>query len=376
VSRFLRYVEEHYLLVPIGAGVAIVWANTTPASYFQTAHALSFAVNDIGMALVFAFLAQEVVEATLPGGTLHPWQRAVLPVVAAAGGIAGAAAVYELYILTGDQTNLLPGWPIAAAIDIAFAYFVAASIFGRGAALTFLVLLAIATDAIGLLIVSYGYPVLEVHPAAAVLLVPAIWIAAVLRQNRVRTIWPYVVVSGTLSWFALYRSGVHPALALLPIVPFMPHAARDLNPLADPAKGRHKSAAHFEVVFRYPVQVIVFLFALVNAGVSLTGFDDGTWAVLAAGLVGRPLGIVIAAGLAVVAGLDYPVRLGTRDLFVIALAASPSFTFGLFFATAVFPIGPLLTQTKMGAMSTVVGALVAIAVARAMGIGRDAVRSG
>lgn len=372
MTRLLRFAAEHYLVVPIGAAIAIVWANTYGSSYFQFAHTLSFAVNDVGMAFAFGFLAQEVVEATLPGGTLHPWRRAMLPVVAAVGGVIGATAVYDAYILSGDQLNLLPGWPIACAVDIAFCYFIAASIFRRGAAVTFLLLLAIASDAIGLVIVSYRYPVIEAHPSAVALMIPAVWSAAVFRRNRVRTIWPYVLLSGTLSWFAFYWSGVHPALALLPIVPFFPHAARDLNPLADPARGRHRSTAHFEYVFRYPVQVIAFLFGLLNGGVLIRGFDDGTWAILIAGLAGRPIGLLLAAGLAVAAGLELPHRFGWRDLVVIALVASSSFTFGLFFATAVFPVGPLLMQTKMGAMSTVAAAPLAMVAARLLRVGRFA----
>jgi NhaA family Na+:H+ antiporter len=370
VTRVLRFVAEHYLVVPIGTVLAIVWANTYASSYFQFSHTLLFAVNDVGLAFGFAYLAQEVVEATLPGGTLHPWRRALLPVVAAVGGVIGATAVYDAYILSGDELNLLPGWPIACAVDIAFCYFIAASIFRRGAAVTFLLLLAIASDAIGLVIVSYRRPTLAVHPAAVALMIPAIWSAAIFRRNSVRTIWPYVLLSGTLSWFAFYWSGVHPALALLPIVPFVPHAARDLDPLADPARGPHRSSAHFEYVFRYPVQAIAFLFGLVNGGVLIRGFDDGTWAVLLAGLAGRPIGILLAAGLAVAAGLELPHRVSWRELIVIALVASSSFTFGLFFATAVFPVGPTLIQTKIGAMATVAGAPLAIVAARLLCVGR------
>ena len=369
MTRVFRFVVEHYLVVPIGAAIAIVWANTYAASYFQFAHALSFAVNDVGLAFGFAFLAQEVVEATLPGGTLHPRRRALLPVVAAVGGVLGAVGAYQAYILSGDQLNLLQGWPIACAVDLAFCYFIAASIFRRGAAVTFVLVLAIASDAIGLVIVSYRYPVIESHQAAAALMIPAVWSAAMFRRNGVRTIWPYVVLSGALSWFAFYWSGVHPALALLPIVPFLPHAARDLNPLADPAREQHRSAAHFEYIFRYPVQVIAFLFGLVNGGILIKGFEDGTWAVLAAGLVGRPIGILLAAGLAIAAGLELPHRFGWREMVVIALVASPSFTFGLFFATAVFPVGPLLIETKMGAISTVAGAPLAIVAARLLRVG-------
>jgi NhaA family Na+:H+ antiporter len=370
VRRFVRFAADLYLLVPIGAAIAIVWANAYASSYFQFAEMMSFAVNDVGMAFALAFLAQEVVEATLPGGTLHPWRRAILPIVAAAGGAVGAGAVYAAYIGSGDELNLLQGWPIACAVDVTFCYLIAAAIFRHRAARTFVLLLALASDAMGLLLVSYRYPAFDVHPAAAVMIVPPVWLAAVLQRAGVRQIWPYVLGCGTSSWFACYMSGAHPALALLPVVPFLPHAARDLSRLADPARGPHKSAAHFEYVFRYPVQVIAFLFGLVNGGVLLKGFGTGTWATLAAALVGRPVGILTAAGLAVAAGLQLPQRVGWRELVVIALVVSPSFTFGLFFATAVFPVGPLLIQTKIGAMSTVAGALLALGAARVLRVGR------
>jgi Na+/H+ antiporter NhaA len=62
---------------------------------------------------------QEVGEAMLPGGALHPWRRAALPVVAAVGGTLGAIAVYALYVHAADEPVLALGWPIACAVDIA-----------------------------------------------------------------------------------------------------------------------------------------------------------------------------------------------------------------------------------------------------------------
>jgi hypothetical protein len=69
-------------------------------------------------------------------------------------------------------------------------------------------------------------------------------------------------------------------------------------------------------------------------------------------------------------GLRLPPRLGWRELCVIAFVASCSFTFGLFFATAVFPIGPVLTEAKVGALSTIAGALLATVAAWLLGTGR------
>jgi NhaA family Na+:H+ antiporter len=92
--------------------------------------------------------------------------------------------------------------------------------------------------------------------------------------------------------------------------------------------------------------------------------------VLAGALVGRPLGILAAVGLSRVAGLRFPSQVGWRELTVVAFIASIGFTLGLFFATAVFPVGPTLMELKMGALLTVAGTLVATAAAWLLGAGR------
>jgi NhaA family Na+:H+ antiporter len=372
VTRAWRFAVEHYLVLPLGGVIAVVWANTDAISYFQVAQALAFAVNDIGMALVLAYLAQEVIEAVLPGGTLHPWGRTVAAVIAGVGGSLGAVAVYAAYIHAGDEEVLAQGWPIACAADILFCLTIARGIFGPSVAVTFLLLLAIAGDVIGLTVISRQRLVADVHPAAAVLIVAAIGASVVLRRSGARSVWPYLCLSGPLAWLGCYWAGMHPAFALLPIVPFFPRTERDVDGIARQNRGAHYTASHFESVFEYPVQVVAFLFGLVNAGVLLRGFGTGTWAVLTASLVGRPVGILAAVGIAVAARLRLPRHIGWRELIVIALAASPSLTFGLFFAAAVFPDGPLLIETRIGALSTVAGGLLAVAAARLLRVGRFA----
>ena len=174
MTRVTRFVVDHYLVLPLGVIVAIVWANTAAESYFTWAEALAFVVNDVGMAFAFAFLMQEVVEAMLPGGTLHPWRRALMPVVAAVGGTVGAVAAYALYVRFADEPVLAFGWPIASAVDLVVGFALARSIFRRHAAVTFLLLLIIASDTIGLLLVSRRFPVVEAHPAALGLFVLAL----------------------------------------------------------------------------------------------------------------------------------------------------------------------------------------------------------
>jgi NhaA family Na+:H+ antiporter len=364
----LAFVLDHFLLLPIGVLIALAWANTAGESYFRFAHGLRFPVNDIGMVFFVGLITEEVLEAVMPGGALYRWRRTLLPVVAAIGGVLGATAVYLLYLRSQYEFMLLDGWPVAAALDVAFAYFIARAIFPRRRGpIAFLLLVAVVSDALGVVSIAIWFPAAGGYPAALGLMAVALLVAAWLRSARIDRIWLYLVTSGALSWLACYWGGIPPALALVPIVPFLPHRPRglDLFEESPPTVPRR-----FEHVFRYPVQVVLLFFGLVNGGVVLAGETPGAWAVLTAALIGRPIGILAAVALARAAGLRLPAHLRWRELIVVSLAASAGFTFALFFATAVMPPGPLLGELKLGALSTAAGALVALAAARLLRVGR------
>jgi len=364
----LRFIVDRFLLLPIGAAIALIWANTAGESYFRFSYALAFPVNEIGMALFLALIAQETFEAVMPGGSLHTWRRWGMSLIAAAGGILGAAFVYLGYVYAKEERVLAQAWPIAASIDIAAGYYVLKLIYRRSSAIAFLVLLAGATDAAGLLLLAVWTPFTAYHLVGAALLVVAIGTAALFRHSKVRAFWPYMALCGAVSWWGFYLAGVHPALALVPIVPFLPHEPRPTDPFTDVADD--DAVHHAEHEWNEAVQVTLFLFGLVNGGVLLRGYDTGTWAVLSAALIGRPLGIVLAVGLALAAGFHLPRRIGWRDLVIVACATSSGFTLALFFAGAFLPLGAVLQQIKFGALATAAGALVALGAARLLNVGR------
>jgi NhaA family Na+:H+ antiporter len=366
-ARAIRFLVDRFLLLPIGAAIALVWANVAGESYFRFAHALSFPVNEIGMALFLALIAQEVREAVMPGGALHTWRRWGLPVVAAAGGVLGASGMYLTYVHLKYELVLSLAWPIVCAIDIAAGYYVLKMIVPRSGALPFLLVLAIATDACGLLMVSFRPP-LSFQPGGVALIVTAVTLAAVMRRRKVRTFWPYLAIAGPIAWWGFYQTGIHPAMALVPLVPFLPREPRSLDLFAD--RPADDAVHHFEHEWNGVVQVVLFLFGLVNAGVLLRGYDTGTWALLVAALIGRPVGVLLGVTLGRAAGLDLPRRIGWRELIVIALATTSGFTFALIFATSLIPVGPTLTQIKIGALLTVVGAFLTFGVARLLRVGR------
>jgi NhaA family Na+:H+ antiporter len=374
--RISGFVLDYLLALPLGCAAALVWANTLPESYYRFADATAFAVNGVGMAFFFALITKEVAEATIPGGALHPWRRAALPVAAAVGSVAVSIACYVWFVHQAGEYMLESGWVAACAIDIPGSYIIARMIFGRHPAVPFLLLLAISADAIGLACVAVLQPVSDAHPAIGIgLMAVALGVAAALRYGGVKNFWLYLLGPGLLSWWALFLGGVHPALALVPIVPFFPHGRRDLGLFVDPAPQAHDTMTLFERWWRLPVEGVLLLFGLVNAGVPLHGLEVGTWGIPIAAL-GRPIGIVAAAGVALAAGLHLPHRVGWRELVVVGCTASIGLVFALFFAAAVMPPGPVLLEMRMGALLTIFGGVLAFAAARLLRVGRFAPRNG
>ncbi len=267
--RVWNFVTSYSLLLIAGALLALVWANIDAESYhhfveyvlidnFWIGHphaegghvtrtlTLHFLINDVLMALFFAIAAKEVWEAViLENGALRG-RKAVTPLIATAGGMLGPVAVYlGLAAVLGVYESVSRGWAIPTATDIAFSYLVGRMVFGAGhPAIRFLLLLAIADDAAGLIILAIFYPTGELAPEWLLLSLGAAlavfflfnWLPRRLdRGNQLRpnstwvrarlSFWPYLI-AGAASWFGFQEAGIHPALGLLPIVPTIPHADR------------------------------------------------------------------------------------------------------------------------------------------------------
>jgi Na+:H+ antiporter, NhaA family len=289
--------------------------------------------------------------------------------------MAAPACLYALQVSLEGRPELMPGWAIPCATDIAFSYMAARLVFPRGhPAIPFLLLLAIADDALGLILLALFYPSgpLSLFNFAA-LMIPAIGLALALRRLRVLNFWPYAVGAGGLSWLAMYFGGVHPALALVPVVPFMPHAKRDFG-LYDPREEHLTDTMNrFEHWWKVPVQFILFFFGLVNAGVMFSAVGSGTWIVLLSLLAGKPIGILSFTYLSVKAGLRAPGGLTYLHTAVVGVTAGIGFTVALFFATAAFPGGgAALDEAKMGALMSFIAAPLAVIFGRAVGLRPDA----
>jgi len=367
-TRWLRFVLDRFLLLPLGVVIALVWAQTEPDGYFRFAQAIAYPVNEIGMAIFLALIAQELYESLLPGGALASWRNRALPGLAAVAGLVGSVVTYFLLIGAWHEQALAPAWPAAAAVDLAAGYYLVRLIYPRRSrVVSFLLLTGVLTDSIVIAIVSLRPSSSAIH-LAGLTLFAALASAVLLRLGGVKSFWPYWTISGSLSWFALNWIDIHPALALVPIVPLLPHDRRAVEVFADRPDADPVHAG--EHAWNGAAQIAVFLFGMANGGVILRHADTGTWAVLLAAVIGRPIGVMTAIALVVAAGFRLPAHLRWRDITVVAMATTTGFTFALFLGAAMLPIGAVREQVTIGALATVVGALLTLAIAAVLGAGR------
>jgi NhaA family Na+:H+ antiporter len=307
------------------------------------------------MALFFGLAAKEITEACLPGGALNPPKKAINPLLGTVGGVVGPIAVYFAWVaFTGDAT-IAGGWGIPTATDIALAWLVARMVFGGShPAVSFLLLLAVADDGIGLGIIAIFYPD-PAHPVQPIylgLVALAMVGAYLLRRRATASFWPYLLLPGVVSWFGLFYAHLHPALALVPIVPFMPSKGFDVGMYAEEAAVVQYTDTldQFAHTFRTFVTFGLFGFGLVNAGVVLSSIGNATWGVLLSLAVGKTFGVFLFAVLGDRLGFPLPNGMNYRSLFVAGLTASLGLTVALFVAGVAFTDPTLQGAAKMGAL--------------------------
>ena len=150
----------------------------------------------------------------------------------------------------------------------------------------------------------------------------------------------------------------------------MPHSARDLG-LFDPREGGQVDTLNqFEHWWAVPVQFVLLLFGFATAGVPFEQIGPGTYFVLAGLLFGKPIGILLFSGAARLAGARLPQGLRLADLVVVGITAAIGLTVSLFFATAAFPEGAALAETKMGALLSFGAAPLALVASRLLRVRR------
>ncbi len=371
--RRINMLQEFSVPLISGVLLALVWSNLLHDSYIHFIHdplvgklSFHFLTNDMFMVLFFGIAVAEITQSCLPGGDLYPLRKAVNPLLSTLGGVIGPILVYlGLNHVIGDP-GLNRGWGIPTATDIALAWLVARIVFGkRHPAISFLLLLAIADDAIGLAIIAIFYPDASqpTQPAWLLLTVTGMISAYLLRSYRVRSYWPYLLAGGSLSWIGLFKAHLHPALALAFIVPFLPHPRRETLHIFEDSKDRGP-LARFEHEWKVVVDFGLFMFGLANAGVKFASVGLATILVLSALVVGKTCGIFCMGWIGVKMGHRLPDNMGGTELALVGLIAGVGLTVALFVAGEAFSVPHIQGAAKMGALCSAVCALAAILLGR------------
>jgi Na+:H+ antiporter, NhaA family len=320
---------------------------TLPFAGFGIEDSLKSWIKNALMAVFFLHVGLEI-KAEFMEGALSDRRRAMLPFLAAAGGMIAPALVY--LACAGHVPGLARGWAIPSATDIAFALGVV-GLLGRSvpAPLKALLLAIAVIDDLGAILIialfySGGIAAGPVIAAAAGLVV-----LKALNQARVMALWPYLAV-GLVLWVAIYNSGINPTLAGVLLALFVPLAG---------ASGHPSPLHRLEHALKRPVVFAIMpVFAFANAGVSLTGlsFADlaapATAGIIAGLAFGKPLGIMAAIALAGRLGIaSPPPGASFRQLAGIGALAGIGFTMSLFTGYLAFGEGPTMDQVRLGVLT-------------------------
>ncbi|HEY7673440.1 MAG TPA: Na+/H+ antiporter NhaA [Gammaproteobacteria bacterium] len=403
LERFLHIEAVSGILLLAAAATAFVWANSpfadayhgfshVPLSLgiggFLFAQPLHFYVNDVLMTVFFLVAGLEI-RRELHDGALSNLRLAALPLAAAAGGVAVPAAIY---LAINPDAVLREGWAVPTATDIAFAVGVLA-LLGRSipsSVRIFLLAIAIIDDIAAVIIIATFYSG-GLDPSGLLIAGSGVLLVLGFQRIGVGAAFAYLV-PGAILWFGLFRAGVHPTLAgvvlglLTPVIPmkrrerpldlamkalerFKRNAqsrghdrGADLAPLKDlraaqrellPPVVRVEAALHPWVAYG-----VMPLFALANAGVSLSGLELTSGSaqsvligVAAALVVGKPVGITLGSWLAVRLGWCHlPRGVTWRSVALVGCLGGIGFTMSIFIATLAFGSESLLAAAKSGVL--------------------------
>jgi NhaA family Na+:H+ antiporter len=308
-------------------------------------------INDLLMAVFFLLVGLEI-KRELVDGRLSTWKQRRLPVIAAAVGMIVPALIY--LALAGGDPELIRGWAIPAATDIAFAIGVLALLGSRAptSLKLFLTTVAIADDMGAVAIIALAYTesldTLALGASAAVLVGMCL-----LNRSGVLKLWPYLIASAAL-WYAVLLSGVHATVAGVLAAMIIPIVRTPGSP-DSPESPLHRLE---HVITPWVAFLIIPVFGFANAGVDLTGIGpDDIFAPLplgiAAGLfLGKQIGIFGAVWLCVRFGIAQKLRGASWvQIYAVAALCGIGFTMSLFIGALAFPgDAELIDQAKIGVL--------------------------
>ena len=419
------------ILLLAAAAVALVWANsplvgayndlwgtyvTVGAGSFEISKPLLLWVNDGLMAIFFFVVGLEIKREVLAGELAEP-RKAALAIAAALGGMVVPALLYTVVNLGSDKVT---GWGIPMATDIAFALGVLALLGSRAplALKVFLTAVAIVDDLGAVVVIALFYTA-ELNLAALVGSLVLVGVLVVVNRLGIQRPAVYGLI-GLAVWVLMLKSGVHATIAGVLVALTIP-ATRKIDevefaeradgllaqfaagltvggstPTPDQMHAVHSLEKACEQI-ETPLQrlehglhglvafFIMPVFALANAGVALGAgaaalvTDTVALGVMLGLVVGKPLGVMALAYLAVKTGLAaLPSGVTWRHVMGVSFLTGIGFTMSIFIANLAFGAGPLLDSAKVGILaasvvSGVLGAAVLIGVAKSANVNTERV---
>ena len=297
-------------------------------------------INYLLMSIFFFVVGLEI-KRELTSGHLASLKKAMLPFVAALGGMALPALIY-LAIAGGVAPA---GWGIPVATDIALAVGLLTMLGPSVAASlrSFLLALAVIDDIGAILVIAFVYSTgISLSWLAAALI--SLLFIAVLKKTGVSSVLIYSLFAFTL-WFALYKTGVHPTLAgviLGLMTPNIPHKKTHLEYVEDGSVSVIEWLEHkFHPVSTF---LVVPIFAFANTGVVITNESIKAasqsliaWGIFFGLVVGKPLGVLSVALLARrLKVAELPDGVNRSSLLATGSAAGIGFTVAIFIANLAF----------------------------------------
>ncbi len=328
------------------------------AGVFSISLTVQKVINYILMTIFFFVVGLEI-KRELTSGHLASFKKALMPFIAALGGMAVPALIY-LAIAGRTEAG---GWGVPVATDIALAVGLLAMI-GTGAPeslRSFLLALAVIDDIGAILIIAFVY---STGIAYSWLLAAAIVIAWILLMKKVGVVSTSVyVIAGVFLWFALYKTGVHPTLAGVILGLLTPNIARDEN----------GSVIEWLEHKLHPMSsfIVVPLFAFANTGVKITtetiesaATSLVAWGIFLGLVLGKPIGILASSlGARKLKLVELPKGTNIRLLGATGSAAGIGFTVSIFIAQLAFSDSQI---QDIAVLAVIVASIVSAAIAALM----------
>ena len=407
IVQFTHSSTKAAAIMLLGAVVALIVANSGAYEPFvafwhtevgllfgstEATMSLAHVINDLCMALFFLLVGLEV-KYEMTVGELTNIRQALLPIMGACGGVMAPIVIYLLFNW-GDASSIR-GWGVPTATDIAFALGILALLGNRvpSGVRVFLSTLAVADDIIAIIVIAIFYASdISLFWLAMAAVVLAVLIA--MNRGHIYSLAPYILV-GIVLWYCVYMSGIHSTIAGVLLAFTIPSGSRiNMKSFMSWSGGKVKQAkAEYDAetpviaqedyietitslskiakqvvppatrleqkLYPWVYFLILPLFALTNADVSLVGLDLGATVtspvflgVFLGLLLGKPIGITLMSFIVVKTGLSsLPKNVNWIHMIGAGILGGVGFTMAIFVANLAYNDESLIAIAKMGILS-------------------------